>query len=172
MVRRALALHLALLATLALLPLGAGGGPWVAAMPFVTITAALARGLTAGTIVSVAGNVVVFVPVGVLAPAAFTRCRSWACVLGLGLVVSLALETAQLAVSLAVGRPYRQADVDDLILNVAGTAAGFVLWRLAVSQVHRRAVQRCGDGTFPPPSDASVQPEAVPAHRPTAQRPS
>ena len=82
MPRRILALYLVTLWALALLPLGAGGGPWVATVPFATIEAALGRGLTAGTVVS-----------------------------------------------LALGHPYRQADIDDLLLNVAGTGVGFALWR-------------------------------------------
>lgn len=130
---RSLTLYLAVLWVLALLPLGAGGaaggGPWIAAVPFATIGGALGRGLTAGTIVSIAGNVAAFVPLGVLAPAAWARWRSWSRVLALGLAVSLAIEAAQLAISLVVGHPYRQADVDDLLLNVAGTAVGFALWR-------------------------------------------
>jgi glycopeptide antibiotics resistance protein len=98
-------------------------------MPLATITAAMARGLTAGTIVSIAGNVAAFVPLGLLAPSASARWRTWPRVLGLGLGVSLAIEAAQLAISLAVGHPYRQADVDDLLLNVAGAAVGFACWR-------------------------------------------
>lgn len=88
---------------------------------------------------SIAGNVAAFVPLGVLAPAVSARWRSWVRVLGLGLAVSLAIEVAQLAVSLVVGHPYRQADVDDLLLNVAGTAAGFALWRLRAVPSRLRA---------------------------------
>ena len=129
MPRRILALYLVTLWALALLPLGAGGGPWVATVPFATIEAALGRGLTAGTVVSLAGNVAAFVPLGLLAPQVSPRWRSWPRALALGLAVSLAIEVAQLGISLALGHPYRQADIDDLLLNVAGTGVGFALWR-------------------------------------------
>jgi len=143
MARRILLAYLIVLGALALLPLGAGAGrgagPGVQAMPLATILAALARGLTLGTAVSVGGNLVAFVPLGLLAPMASARWRSAGRVLALGLGVSLAIESAQLAISLALGDPYRRADVDDLLLNVLGTALGFGLYRLEAARRDRRA---------------------------------
>jgi VanZ family protein len=127
--RRVLAAWLVALAVLALLPLqgvsGPAARPWVAVVTFATILATLGRGPTIGTAISLAGNIAVFVPLGLLAPATSQRLRSWPRVLGLGLAVSLAIETAQLTAGLLIGHPYRSADVDDLILNVAGTALGY-----------------------------------------------
>jgi len=144
--RRLLVLYLVVLWTLALLPLGGGGATWVAAVPFSTIVAAIGRGLTAGTVVSIAGNVAAFLPLGALAPAVSARWRSWPRVLSLGLAVSFAIEVAQLAISLLAGHPYRQADVDDLLLNVAGTAAGFALWRLRQARGAGGPVRRSRPG--------------------------
>ena len=143
--RRALAAYLVALALLALLPLsGTPAGtdrPWIAPVPFATILAALGRGLTAATVVSVAGNVAAFVPLGLLAPRALPGARSWPRVLLLGLAVSLAIELAQLGIGLLAGYPYRMTDVDDLLLNAAGTAAGYGAVRAvrAVRRVPRRA---------------------------------
>ena len=77
---------------------------------------------------SVVGNVAAFVPIGLLAPIAWTRWRSWPAALALGLGVSLGIEVAQLAISVAIGVPYRHADIDDIILNGAGTAIGYGAW--------------------------------------------
>lgn len=69
------------------------------------------------------GNVLVFVPVGLLPPILWRRCdRLWAAA-GIGLGLSLFIEVAQLFC-------YRATDVDDLILNTLGAALGFLVWRL------------------------------------------
>jgi len=136
MARRMLLAYLVALALLALLPLS-GTSPatsraWVAPIPFATILAALGRGLTFATVVSVAGNVVAFVPLGLLAPTAMPGMRTWRRVLALGCGVSLAIEVTQLAIGLAAGYPYRMADVDDVILNTAGAALGYGLRSFAI----------------------------------------
>src|SRR5262245_49071750 len=111
--RPALVAWTAFLVVLALLPLGAvyGGEPavWVAIVPFDSIGHALHRGLTWATFVSVVGNVAAFVPIGLLAPMGWARWRSWPAALALGLGVSLGIEAGQLAVSIAIGVPYRHA---------------------------------------------------------------
>ena len=131
--RRRLILYLVVLWLLALLPLS-GTSPstardWIAPVPFETILAALGRGLTFGTLVSVVGNVVAFVPLGWLGPEALPGVRTWPRALALGLAVSAGIEAAQLGIGLVVGYPYRMTDIDDVLLNVAGTALGFAAWR-------------------------------------------
>jgi|tagenome__1003787_1003787.scaffolds.fasta_scaffold20634999_2 glycopeptide antibiotics resistance protein len=139
--RLALAAWASFIALLAVLPFGTPSSHapavWVAVVPFDTVVHAVARGLTVATFVSVVGNVVAFVPVGLLAPVASSRWRGWTATLALGLCLSLAVETSQLAISIAVGVPYRRADVDDLLLNGAGTAIGYVAWRLGVTLLER-----------------------------------
>lgn len=48
-----------------------------------------------------------------------------------GLAVSLAVELLQLGISMYLGYTYKIADVDDLILNTAGVALGYFLFRMA-----------------------------------------
>ena len=131
---RLFAAYLVALWLLALLPLSGTPAttdrPWIAPVPFATILEALGRGLTAGTLVSVVGNVVAFVPLGWLGPAVLPGARSWPRVLALGLAVSAGIEAAQLGIGLVAGYPYRMTDVDDVLLNVAGTAIGFAAWRV------------------------------------------
>lgn len=133
--RATLVAWVAFVVMLALLPLGAvyrqEPPVWVAVVPFESIGQALGRGLVWATVVSVVGNVTAFVPIGLLAPLGWTRWRSWPAALALGLGVSLAIELGQLTISIAIGVPYRHADVDDLILNGLGTAIGYGAWRAA-----------------------------------------
>ena len=77
-----------------------------------------------------AGNVLVFVPFGALAPMVWPRLRTWAGMTLAALAFSAAVELAQLAVSLALGFAYRSTDIDDLLLNVPGVLLGFALCRL------------------------------------------
>jgi glycopeptide antibiotics resistance protein len=122
----------ACIVVLSLLPLGAvyASDPavWVAIAPFDSIGRALHRGLVWATVVSIAGNVVAFLPIGLLAPMGWERWRTWMASLALGVGISLGIELSQLAVSIAIGVPYRHADVDDVILNGLGTAIGYGTW--------------------------------------------
>ena len=92
------------------------------------------------------GNVLVFVPFGLLGPALSARVRSWPRALLAGLLFSGAIELSQLAISLALGYWYRMPDVDDLLLNVAGVLLGYGLYELlphVLSALRRRfAAQR------------------------------
>lgn len=74
-------------------------------------------------ILNLLGNVVLFLPVGFFVPLLWRRYRKlWKTAL-FGLAVSLLVEVTQLFLS-------RGSDVDDLILNVVGTLAGYGLFRL------------------------------------------
>jgi glycopeptide antibiotics resistance protein len=136
--RATLLAWIAWIGTLSILPFGAvptrEPAVWVAVVPFDSIAHALQRGLVWATFVSIVGNVVAFVPVGVLAPTGWPRWRSWAAALALGIGISLAIEASQLAISIVIGVPYRHADVDDVILNGLGTAIGYAAWRLVAGQ--------------------------------------
>ena len=71
------------------------------------------------------GNIAMFIPLGIVWPAVFTKLdRPWK-VIGAGVGVSLAIEILQL--------PFfgRSTDIDDLILNSVGYVLGYVLWLLA-----------------------------------------
>ena len=122
----------AFIVLLSLLPLDAIADArpavWVAIVPFDSISHALHRGLVWASFVSVVGNIAAFMPIGLLAPAGWDRWRIWMATLALGVGISLAIELSQLAISIAIGVPYRHADVDDVILNGLGTAIGYATW--------------------------------------------
>lgn len=75
-------------------------------------------------VVNLVGNVVMFIPLGYFVPRVWLKFRSFfRCVLlALGLV--LAVEILQLFTLLG------SCDIDDLILNILGTALGYLIWKL------------------------------------------
>ncbi len=87
------------------------------------------------------GNIVAFVPVGVLALLAMARGRrlAWLIALAGGTALSATLEVAQYAVG-------RSADVDDVILNAVGVGLGVAL-ALAVHLSTPRANPRSHGAT-------------------------
>lgn len=81
------------------------------------------------------GNILVFVPFGVLAPIVWPRLNGLGRMALAGLLLSLTIELGQLAVSLTLRSWVRMSDVDDVLLNVPGVLLGFALYRtLAASR--------------------------------------
>ena len=70
------------------------------------------------------GNLLGFVPLGILLPLAIPFFWRWWIMLPAGALVSLGYETVQLLTGLGVW------DVDDLLLNTGGATAGYVLFVL------------------------------------------
>lgn len=71
------------------------------------------------------GNLGLLFPLGLLGPIALPALDRWWRVAVLALFVSTAIELTQLAV------PDRSADIDDVIVNVAGAALGWMIYRTA-----------------------------------------
>jgi glycopeptide antibiotics resistance protein len=105
--------------------------------PFSTIGPALSQGLRSPEMQFLIGNVLAFMPVGVLLPLLRRLRRELAAVLVAGFLLSLAIEIGQLAVSMVIGFPYRQADVDDVIANTLGAVVGYGLL-VSLRRVRRR----------------------------------
>lgn len=124
-----LALYLLLLLTLTFLPGTEDTSRNVRAnlWPFGSIAPALRLGPDSFSYRQLVGNVFAFVPLGILLPLVRVH-GSWVSLLLIGLGLSTAIEVGQLAVSLTVGYGYRAADVDDVILNVAGTVLGLAVF--------------------------------------------
>lgn len=102
--------------------------PWLSPVPFETVRSSLEQGWNFPAGKFLIGNIGAFVPLGVLAPMLSPRWRSWPRALLLGLLASSLVEATQLVASLAMGFPWRVADVDDLLLNTLGTLIGFGVW--------------------------------------------
>lgn len=135
LVELATVVYLDFLLSLTLLPLPlppydlqAGDCAFVLIAPFGTIWTAIQTPLNSPEWLFLAGNLLAFVPVGVLLPLLRpTDRRPWLTVLVAGFGLSLAIELGQLIGSFIVGFNYRQADVDDLIVNTFGAMAGYAL---------------------------------------------
>ena len=142
--------YLDILLSLTLLPLPlppydlqAGDCAFVLIVPFGTIWPAIQTPLNSPEWHFLAGNVLAFVPVGILVPLLRpTDRRPWLTVLVVGSGLSLAIELGQLVGSLMVGFNYRQADVDDLIVNTMGAGTGYALFVACRTLVGRARVVR------------------------------
>jgi glycopeptide antibiotics resistance protein len=75
------------------------------------------------------GNILIFVPAGLLMPFIFKKTqRFFGALLG-GFIFTLTIETLQLILVLA-SMSYRKFDVDDLILNTLGAIIGYIIYRI------------------------------------------
>ena len=124
----AITVYLLLLLALTFLPFGEQGGPIEVRLNLLqTIRGALRLGPGSQEYSVLIGNLLAFVPLGVLVPVVIQR-RSWIAALGAGVALSVAIEVVQWAVSIALGFNYRTADVDDVLVNTAGTAVGYLIF--------------------------------------------
>lgn len=78
---------------------------------------------------NVGGNILLFLPLGALAPMLWKRLRTFKNILFAGIAVSIVIEWLQLLEILA-GNSMRIADIDDVICNGLGTAAGYLVYKL------------------------------------------
>jgi glycopeptide antibiotics resistance protein len=124
-----LLVYLVVLAILTLRPVGADleSNVRVNLKPFATILPALRHGPGTFAFTILVGNVLAFVPLGLLLPMAVRR-LPWPLVIPAGAALSGAIEVAQYALSTNLGYGYRRADIDDVIVNVFGTVVGLTLY--------------------------------------------
>ncbi len=71
-------------------------------------------------------NIILFIPLGALAPARWKALDRWGLLLIFAIALSVAIEVAQFALDLG-----RQASSTDIILNVSGAAIGYLVLRIA-----------------------------------------
>jgi len=104
-------------------------------VPFKSIVAcwqqAIDFGMPGVFVRQVIGNVLLFVPLGVLLPRVLPMCQRLRGVLLLAACGSVAIELIQLLNGLRLGTLYRAPDVDDVFLNVLGAMLGYGAYRLA-----------------------------------------
>ncbi len=81
---------------------------------------------------NLAGNIIVFMPFGLLLPIMSRRLRGFFRIVLLGLALSLLVECIQLVTKTGC------FDVDDLLLNTVGSALGFLIYALVRHRRKRR----------------------------------
>lgn len=113
-----LALYLVVLLALTMTPTRRTPMQLVNLIPFKSILTGIQRG---GWLlnVNVLGNIVAFMPLGVLVPALARRLSVPGAVLGASAFVSISIEVLQWLFA------RRVADIDDVILNVVGALVGY-----------------------------------------------
>jgi glycopeptide antibiotics resistance protein/heat shock protein HslJ len=119
--------------------------PWAKPVPFATIRESLENWDQAGAYLL--GNLLAFVPLGALVAWARAASHSWRLAMLVGVGVSLGIEVLQLGLSLAMGFPYRVADIDDVIVNLLGTMIGYLTIR-SVLRVATRHFQGSGSSAI------------------------
>lgn len=101
-------------------------GPWIQLVPFESIMLYLDPRVPAWLAVRVlGGNLLLFVPLGLLLPIVARRLLGWRRLIEVALVASLGIETSQIV--LGVG----SFSVDDILLNTMGAVIGYATLRTA-----------------------------------------
>ncbi len=108
--------------------------------PFSDIGPILTGGGYWGTILSqIGGNVLLFMPLGFFLPLWFRALDGLARIVLFAAALSVSVEAAQYLLPLG-----RSVVTDDVLLNVAGAAIGFLLMRALVSLPTVASLLRCG----------------------------
>lgn len=81
------------------------------------------------------GNIALFLPCGIFLPLLFGKMRHFQNLLFTSFLISLSFEFVQLITVLGT------FDVDDIILNVFGTAIGYTLYKLLAASLSRKKTQ-------------------------------
>ena len=106
-------------------------------VPFSSITVFLqsvqAVSLSDYAFRNLAGNIILFVPIGIFLPVLFVKQRKFGIFLLTTVIIISAVEITQLVTLLGT------CDVDDLLLNTAGACIGYWLWRLYLRIRTRRS---------------------------------
>lgn len=118
------------------------GKPMFNLIPFQTILPQLrgenlgvdAADVPAMMIVNLLGNIVVFMPFGILLPMVFPKLRRTPWMLLSGFLLTCFIETMQLF----IGRSF---DVDDLLFNVIGVMLGYFLYCLNSKMSKKRSAE-------------------------------
>jgi len=98
-------------------------GAWgVNLVPFRTIRNYLKYSGLWHTLTNILGNVIIFIPIGILLPMIYTRYRKLSNILKISLALTFFIEFIQFFIG-------RSVDIDDLMLNVVGSVLGFVIWK-------------------------------------------
>ncbi len=81
-------------------------------------------GKNGAAVINLFGNVIMFIPLGFFLPAVFPKARPFRSCMLMALVILAVIEFTQFVTLLGT------LDIDDVILNMAGAAMGYGVWRL------------------------------------------
>ncbi len=109
---------------------------WYNFIPFKTISGTFSDGITSTALVQILGNIALSVPFGVFI-LFFTRNHKWWKLLIFAFSLTLTIELTQMIIGFAVNNMYRNVDIDDVILNVAGAYIGYGIYKLLPSCIKK-----------------------------------
>lgn len=95
-------------------------------IPFVVINELLTTRSFIENIYNIIGNIVLFMPLGFLLPLKFKWIDKFIKCIVMGLIFSIIIELCQLVL------PYRQTDIDDVLLNTLGSGLGYCVFNLCM----------------------------------------
>ncbi|WP_336864792.1 VanZ family protein [Peribacillus frigoritolerans] len=101
-------------------------------IPFVVIRDLLTSYSFLSSMYNIIGNIILFMPLGFLLPFKYKRINKYVKSALVGFIVSVFIELTQLLL------PYRQTDIDDVILNTLGTGIGYGLYNLWINIVSEK----------------------------------
>ncbi|MBT2636722.1 VanZ family protein [Bacillus sp. ISL-39] len=110
-------------------------GPSNNFVPFSSIKDLLSHSYFMVPLRNIAGNIILFVPLGFMIALKFKKLNSVLSVGLVGLLSSACIELVQLLL------PIRAIDVDDIILNTLGSIIGFLVLKTLKSIIHMSAKQ-------------------------------
>jgi glycopeptide antibiotics resistance protein len=102
-------------------------------VPLQKMQADIAEGLSARQARQIVGNVLLFVPLGFTLPLAVAWCRRAFVTVVIAAAASFAIEILQMIL------PFRDPDIDDVILNTIGAVIGYGLYALSARIARRYA---------------------------------
>lgn len=102
---------------------------WVNLAPFATVTQLWEGASTWQAVRQLGGNLLLLLPLGVLAPALVRRVRSLPVFICVAAGAAVSMEGAQFLARVA-RLSLRSVDVDDAILNFTGALVGYLIWRV------------------------------------------
>ncbi|PEC47980.1 hypothetical protein COJ46_01160 [Bacillus sp. AFS077874] len=97
-------------------------------IPFKSIVDTINYGSISIVLKQIAGNVLLFIPLGFAFPILFFKITNKKTIL-IGFTLSLAIELIQAISGLFLGYNYRSCDIDDIILNTIGTIIGLAMYK-------------------------------------------
>lgn len=119
-------------------------GAWgVNLVPFRTIRNYVKYSGFLHTMINIFGNIIIFVPFGILLAEIFPKTRNILKILGITFATSFFVEFIQFFIG-------RSVDIDDLILNLLGSVIGYFIWkkilRFKFARKNRRRIKRTERG--------------------------
>ncbi len=102
-------------------------------IPFASISASIQDGVRTA-VRHIAGNILMFFPLGMLM-GFLLKNPNWKNILLTAVLFSIGIEAAQWLIGLAIGYQYRQIDIDDVLLNIAGACIGYGFYKILPSKM-------------------------------------